>query len=67
MSDEPSIKECGCLKCGGQKQVFGCRWCEDCYYPGIDEDWNEFRALIEGGYSRAKAAVMSGWVGAEEI
>ena len=56
-----------CLKCGKQKQVSESRWCGICYYPGIDEDWNEYQALLAEGCSRADAAVRSGWMGAEEV
>lgn len=27
-----------CLKCGKLKQVFGSKWCKDCFYPGIDDE-----------------------------
>ena len=42
-------------------------WCEDCYYPGIDEDYEEFRALLADGHCYIDAAVRSGWRGAEEF
>jgi DnaJ-class molecular chaperone len=56
-----------CLKCNGNKKVYGGRWCDTCWYPGIDEDWNEYQSLIDEGYRRADAAVRSGWLSAEEI
>ncbi len=58
---------CQCERCRRPTQVFGSRWCAACHYPGIDEDYAEFEALIEEGHSRAQAAVLSGWMGAEEI
>ena len=60
-------EESSCMKCGGQIQVFGSRWCKTCWYPGIDKVWNEYQALLDEGYRRADAAVRSGWLGAEEI
>lgn len=50
-----------CLKCRGWVQVFGSRWCQDCYYPGIDRDYQAYRDLIEEGHSQYQAGVMSGW------
>jgi hypothetical protein len=50
-----------CLKCRRPCQVFGCRWCKDCYYPGIDETYQRYRDMIEEGYTRYQAKVMSGW------
>lgn len=59
--------ETKCLKCRGEKQVYGSRWCGDCWYPGIDEVYNEYRAMLAEGYRSADAAVRSGWLGVEEI
>lgn len=42
-------------------------YCHRCDYPGIDDDWREYQALIDDGYDTAQAAVMAGWRGAEEI
>ncbi|HCZ9717261.1 TPA: hypothetical protein O4I98_004883 [Vibrio parahaemolyticus] len=36
-------------------------WCDDCYYPGIDDDYAEYQALLDEGYSRIMAATMIGW------
>ncbi|MGK0272151.1 MAG: hypothetical protein ACI88H_002817 [Cocleimonas sp.] len=56
-----------CNKCRGGVDVYGSRFCADCYYPGIDDDWNEYQDLIADGHPRNQAAVLSGWLGAEEI
>ncbi len=56
-----------CLKCRQGVHVYGCRWCDDCYYPGIDEVYNDYRSMLEEGYRNVDAAVRSGWKGAEEI
>ena len=56
-----------CLKCREKKQEYVNRWCADCFYPGIDDYWNEYQKMIAEGYRRADAAVRSGWLGAEEI
>lgn len=37
------------------------KWCDDCFYPGIDETYQEYRDLIAEGHRRIQAAVMSGW------
>ncbi|EMC9391293.1 hypothetical protein ACXOL9_004126 [Vibrio parahaemolyticus] len=36
-------------------------WCDNCDYPGIDDDYAEYQALLEEGYTRIMAATMSGW------
>lgn len=56
-----------CKKCSKQTEVHGSSWCKTCWYPGIDENWKEFQALLDEGYRYADAAVQSGWLGAEEI
>jgi len=60
MCDQNTI----CQKC---KKPSDSKWCDDCWYPGIDDDYAEFRALLEEGHTYAYAAVMSGWKGIEEI
>lgn len=37
------------------------RFCNDCYYPGIEETYDEYQALLNEGHRRIQAAVMSGW------
>jgi hypothetical protein len=49
-----------CRKCRCETQVFGSSWCQDCYYPGIDRDYQRFDALIEEGYPRYQARIMAG-------
>lgn len=61
------IEKGPCLRCRQRVHVLGCRWCKDCYYPGIDEVYNKYRALLDEGCRRVDAAVRSGWKGAEEI
>ena len=39
----------------------GERWCENCHYPGIDDDYADYQSLLDEGYSRIMAATMSGW------
>lgn len=56
-----------CLRCKKLTQVFGCRWCSECWYPGIDEEYNEYQALLSDGHSRINAQVLSGWMGIEEV
>ncbi|WP_250865636.1 hypothetical protein [Caballeronia sp. INSB1] len=51
---------CRCQKCGKETQVFGSRWCADCHYPGIDQDWQRFQDLPEEGYSRYQGRIMAG-------
>jgi hypothetical protein len=41
--------------------VFGSRWCADCHYPGIDQDWARFEMLVEEGYPRYQARIMAGF------
>jgi len=54
-----------CKKC--QATVLQEGFCDNCFYPGIEDDYNEYQSLIEEGHARPTAAVMSGWLGAEEI
>tara|TARA_R110001599_G_scaffold100770_9_gene258151 strand:+ start:10825 stop:11010 length:186 start_codon:yes stop_codon:yes gene_type:complete len=61
------MPNCNCLKCKKPTKVYGSKWCPNCHYPGIDEDYKEFQNLLKEGYRRADAAVRSGWLGAEEI
>lgn len=56
-----------CLRRLEPTQVFGCRWCSECYYPGIDETYNEYQALLSEGYRRIDAQLLSGWMGIEEV
>ena len=56
-----------CLKCDTSPPRKLSKWCEKCYYPGIDDDYNELHALLEDGYRYVDACVMSGWKGVEEI
>ncbi|BAO88958.1 hypothetical protein [Caballeronia cordobensis] len=51
---------CRCQKCRKETQVFGSRWCADCHYPGIDQDWQRFEDLVEEGYTRHQARIMAG-------
>ena len=49
-----------CYQCGLPVQVFGCQFCEKCYYPGINEDWRYFSDLVAEGHPVFKAKVMAG-------
>lgn len=51
---------CRCQKCSKETDVFGSRWCADCHYPGIDQDWARFEMLVEEGYPRHQARIMAG-------
>ena len=51
---------CQCKRCR-TTVAEGTRWCERCAYPGIDDDYEEYQALLDEGYRRIEAAVMSGW------
>lgn len=42
-------------------------WCRVCHYPGIADDWQQMQDLVAEGHSRHQAAVLSGYMGAEEI
>lgn len=56
-----------CLKCTQPVPDVGSRWCGNCWYPGIDDDYQEYIDLLEDGHSRNQAAVLSGYKGHEEI
>ncbi len=47
--------------CGKQTEVFGSRWCSDCWYPGIDHDYDRYKAYRSDGYSHYQAALSVGW------
>ena len=57
---------CICLQCRKPTQVYGSRWCADCYYPSIDEDWQRYQDLMEEGYPRHAAKVMAGLADPQE-
>ncbi|NAX32011.1 hypothetical protein CAG63_18360 [Vibrio sp. V37_P2S8PM304] len=42
------------------------RFCNNCYYPGIEETYDEYQALLEEGHRPIQAAVMSGWQDPDE-
>ena len=56
-----------CRSCRDSVEVHGSNWCTTCWWPGIDEAWQEMRDLIEEGHPYHQAAVLSGYKGAEEI
>lgn len=47
--------------CGKVTEVFGSAWCADCWYPGIDDDYQRYRAYREDGYGVYESIVMVGW------
>ncbi|USD64197.1 hypothetical protein [Vibrio sp. SCSIO 43136] len=55
-----------CLRCKKEVQVYGSRWCQDCYYPGIDETYDEYKAMLAEGHRPIQAAVQSGWQDPDE-
>ena len=59
--NETILGDCRCYKCRKPTQVYGSRWCSDCHYPSIDEDYARYRDLIEEGYTRFQALLMVGW------
>jgi hypothetical protein len=50
-----------CHKCRRYVEEFGSRWCEGCYYPGIEQDYARFHDLREEGYLAREASLMVGW------
>ena len=59
--NEKSDGVCRCYGCCKPTQVYGSRWCAECYYPSIDEDYERYRDLLEEGYPRYQALLMVGW------
>ncbi len=59
--NEKSDGVCRCYRCWKPTQVYGSRWCADCYYPSIDKDYARYRDLVEEGYPRHQALLMVGW------
>ncbi len=53
-----------CNSCNKQSPT---AFCEQCHYPGIEDDYQTYLDLLDEGHSRHQAAVLSGWRGAEEI
>jgi len=53
-----------CQRC---KKPSTLKWCNNCWYPSIDDDYQRFRNMLEDGHRYADAAVTSGWLGIEEI
>lgn len=56
-----------CNRCHVELKAPARRWCSECEYPGIDDDYREYMALIEEGHPRHQAAVQSGWRCASEF
>lgn len=57
-----------CLLCNNNKvSVYGARFCEDCYYPSIDDDWQKYEDLIAEGYTRYQAKIMAGLADPDEV
>lgn len=50
-----------CKRCREPTSNESTRWCDDCFYPGIDDDYEEYQSLLEEGHRPIQAAVMSGW------
>ena len=50
-----------CCRCRAQVQVAGSRWCSDCWYSGIDADYERLQDMLEEGYPRFQARIMVGW------
>ena len=57
------VDECRCIKpwCGKITEVYGSRWCQECWYPGIDRDYAEYRAYRGDGYGAYQAKLAVGW------
>lgn len=41
--------------------IYGSKFCDDCYYPGIEEDYANYRDYREEGYSAYQSKLMVGW------
>lgn len=70
MSDQKQVIgeiKCLCKKCKKPTEVFGSSWCSSCWYPSIDEVYQDYQNMLAEGFRREDAAVRSGWLGAEEI
>ncbi|MGR5299284.1 hypothetical protein ACPV5U_28505 [Vibrio mediterranei] len=57
---------CRCSKTFVPTASSSTRFCDDCFYPGIEEDYDEYQALLDEGHRRIDAAVMSGWEDPDE-
>ncbi|WP_234497887.1 hypothetical protein [Vibrio maritimus] len=54
-----------CKRCH-KKTVNHGRFCNDCFYPGIEETYDEYQTLLDEGHRRIQAATMSDWQDPEE-
>ncbi|WP_278651933.1 hypothetical protein [Pandoraea pnomenusa] len=61
-----NVTMCHCYKCRKPTQVYGSRWCADCAYPSIDQDYTRYQNLLEEGYTRHQARLMVGWADPSE-
>jgi len=52
--------EGNCYQCRKPVQVYGCQFCKDCYYPGINEDWRYYSDLVAEGHMAFRAKIMAG-------
>lgn len=55
-----------CIKCN-EECAEQDKWCENCYYPGIDEKYKIYKDMLAEGYRNIDAAVLSGYKSAEEF
>jgi len=62
MDNQTHCEKPGCNK---PTDVFGSKWCADCWYPGIDRDHERYRAMREDGYNHYQAMLSAGWADPE--
>lgn len=58
-----------CIKpgCGKATDVYGSRWCANCWYPDIDHDYECYRAYREDGYGVYQSKLNVGWADPPEF
>lgn len=49
-----------CMLCQKEVRVYGSRWCSECWFPSIDDNWTLYEAYREDGYSRSRALIEAG-------
>ena len=57
MTEKVKCKKPGCCEKVEPPDEF----CGDCYYPGIDSDYNQFRAYRQDGYGVYQSMLAVGW------
>lgn len=58
------LTSCNCQRdvgVGRRNSFMGSGFCSECYYEGIEEEYERYRQLRDEGYSHYQASIQVGW------